>query len=45
MMCSNVFSFGSILGFPDGDSKCFNSGLDKVFWNLMVGGILKAIHF
>lgn len=36
-MCSNVFSFGYILDFPDGNSKCFNSGLDKIFWNLVVG--------
>lgn len=27
MMCSHVFSFGFILVFPDGNSKCFNSGL------------------
>lgn len=50
MMCSIVFFFGSVLVFPDGNSKCFNSGLDKVswwqgeFWNLLilsskVGGI------
>lgn len=31
-MCSIVFFFGSVLVFPDGNSKCFNSGLDKVSW-------------
>lgn len=45
MMCSNVFSFGCILGFPDDNFKCFHSGLDKIFWNLLVGGFLKAFHF
>lgn len=43
MMHSNVFSFGCILVFPDGNSKCFTLGLDKIFWNLVVvvvgGGI------
>lgn len=37
-MCSNVFSFGCILDFPDGNSKCLNLGLNKIFWNLVAGG-------
>ena len=45
MMGSNMFSFGCILGFSDRNSKCFNSGLDNIFWNLVVGGILKAFCF
>lgn len=33
-MRSNVFSFGCILVFPHGNSQCFTSSLDKIFWNL-----------
>lgn len=38
MMRSNVFSFGYILVFPHGNSKCFTSSLDKLFWNSVGGG-------
>lgn len=31
-MRSIVFFFGSVSVFPDGNSKCFHSGLDKVSW-------------
>lgn len=45
MMRSNVFSFGYILVFPHGNSKCFTSSLDKLFWNSVGAGGVKSFVF
>lgn len=47
-MCSNVFSLGCIFDFPDGNSKCLNLGLNKIFWNLVAragGGWFESLLF